>query len=82
MEKLEPTLASGPDGIPAILLKKCAKSLYKIVTILWQHRVDLGTDMIRLKEALVFPNLKDGGKTSSSASWRLISHMSELSLIF
>ena len=27
MEKLDGTLACGPDGIPALLLKKCAKTL-------------------------------------------------------
>ena len=30
VEKLEPTIASGPDGIPAILLKKCASSFLKL----------------------------------------------------
>ena len=29
MEKLDGTLACGPDGIPALLLKKCAKTLAK-----------------------------------------------------
>lgn len=70
MEKLEPTMASGQDGIPAILLKNHAKSLYKPVTKLWQESFDLGVDPIHLKRALVFPNLKDGGKRSDPASWR------------
>ena len=39
-------------------------------------------DPDRLKGALLFPNLKDGGKRSDPASWRPISHTSQLSLIF
>ena len=39
-------------------------------------------DPIRLKGALVFPNLKDGGKRSDPASWCPISHTSQLSLVF
>ena len=82
MEKLEPSMASGPDGIPAILMKKCAKALAKPLTNLWQLCFDAGVDPHRLKGALVFPNLKDGGKRSDPASWRPISHTSQLSLIF
>ena len=71
MEKLEPSLASGLDGIPAILLKKCAKVLSNPLTMLWQLSFDKGEDPIRLKGALVFPNLKEGGKHSDPTAWLL-----------
>ena len=32
MEKLDGTLGCGPDGIPALLLKKCAKTLAKPIS--------------------------------------------------
>ena len=82
MEKLEGSLACGPDRIPALLLKKCAKSLSKPLSTFWQHSLEAGEDPSRLKGALVFPNLKEGGKRSDPAAWRPISHTSQLSLIF
>ena len=82
MEKLEPSMASGPDGILALLLKKCAKTLAIPISALWQLSHDLGDNPIRLKGALVFPKLKEGGKRSDPASWRPISHTSPISLIF
>ena len=81
MEKLEPSMASGPDGIPAILMKKCAKTLAKPLANLWQICFDAGVDPHRLKGALVFPNLKDGGKRSDPASWRPISHTSHITCL-
>ena len=41
MQKLEATMTSGPDGIPVILLKNCAKSLAKPITAVWQASFDL-----------------------------------------
>ena len=35
-----------------------------------------------MKGALVFPNLKEGGKRSDPASWCPISHTSQISLVF
>ena len=82
MEKLDGTLACGPDGIPALLLKKCAKTLAKPIASFWQKSLEAGVDPIRLKGALVFPNLKEGGKRSDPSSWRPISHTSQISLVF
>ena len=73
-EELEATMASGPDGIPVILLKNCTKSLGKPITAIWQASFDLRQDPVRLKGALVFPSLKEGGKKSDPAAWRPISH--------
>ena len=82
MEKLDGTLACGPDGIPALLLKKCAKTLAIPIAKFWQQSLEVGVDPTRLKGALVFPNLKEGGKRSDPSSWRPISHTSQISLIF
>ena len=82
MTKLDGTMACGPDGIPALLLKKCANSLAGPLAKFWQASLDLGEDPSRLKGALIFPNLKDGGKRTEPASWRPISHTSQISLIF
>ena len=75
-------MACGPDGIPALLLKNCAISLAKPIAKFWQVSLDKVEDPSRLKSTLVFPNLKDGGKRTEPASWRPISHTSQLSLIF
>ena len=82
MEKLKPSMAWGTDGIPALLLKKCSKVLAKPLAMLWQICFDAGEDPWRLKGALVFSNLKKGGKHSDPASWRPISHTSQFSLVF
>ena len=82
MENLEPTAACGPEGIPAILLKKCAKALYLPLSKLWQKSFDLGKDPTRLKGAYIHPNLKDGGTQTDPASLRPRSLTSQLSLIF
>ena len=74
IEKLEATMTSGTDGIPVILLKNCAKSLAKPITAVCQACFDHRQDPVRLKGALVFPSLKEGGKKSDPAAWRPISH--------
>ena len=74
--KLDETMACGPDGIPALLLKKCANSLAIPISKFWQRSLDTGVDPTCLKGALVFQNLKEVGKRSDPASWRPISHTS------
>jgi len=82
LQKLEPTAACGPEGIPAILLKYCARTLYIPITKLWQKSYDLGYDPIPLKGAYIHPNLKEGGNRTDPAAWRPLSHTSQLSLVF
>ena len=44
MTKLDGTMACGPDGIPALLLKKCANSLAGPLAKFWQISLDKGED--------------------------------------
>ena len=82
MEKLDSSMACHLDGIPALLLKKCTKFLAKPLSLFWQKSLENGEDPVRLKGALIFPNLKEGGNRSDPAAWRPISHTSQISLIF
>ena len=55
--------AAGPDQIPAILLKRCAKGLSKPLSSLWQSSLDEGKIPATLKHGLVTPIYKGGNKT-------------------
>ena len=67
------------SGSPSEKLCKapCKTSLFNLATKSGGWRRP-----IQVKGALVFPNLKEGGKRSDPASWRPISHTSQLSLVF
>ena len=70
------------EGIPAILLKKCCKSLSLPLTILCRKSLKIGKISPRLKASYIHPQLKQGGKQSNPASWRPIALTSQISKVF
>ena len=82
MKDLALTNTAGPEGIPSILLNKCALTRASPVTLLWQKSLEAGYDPIQLKEVFVIPQLKPGANKSNPASFRPISQTSELSKDF
>ncbi|KAK4324726.1 hypothetical protein Pmani_004649 [Petrolisthes manimaculis] len=63
ISSIRPQASLGPDGVPAILLKQCMKTLSTPIYILW--RVSLHTRVIPpiLKEGFITPIYKGGDRT-------------------
>ena len=60
IDKLSSNSAGGPDGFPAILLKKCKLSLSKHIYSLWRESMDQGQVPLLLKQATITPVHKGG----------------------
>ena len=54
--------AAGPDGIPAILLKKCANPLSLPLFLLWRRSLDSGEIPLTLKQGIISPIYKGGNR--------------------
>ena len=72
LKNLKTRKASGPDKIPAILLKTCAEELTPILTFLFQQSLDQNTVPDDWKTALVTPVFKKG-KRSAPENYRPVS---------
>ncbi|CAH2267191.1 jg2924 [Pararge aegeria aegeria] len=77
---LDVNKASGPDGIPAVVLKTCAPELTPVLTRLFRHSYSAGTVPSSWKTALVHPVPKKGDK-SDPANYRPIAVTSQLSKV-
>ena len=62
IDEIKPTAAAGPDGIPAILLKKCKNALAEPLTTLWNKCMETSQIPPSLKEAIIPPIHKGGSK--------------------
>ena len=62
LQNLQPNKATGPDGIPAFLLKSAANELAPILTKLFQHSLDVGEVPADWREAWVVPIFKKGDR--------------------
>ena len=60
IDELSNNSSSGPDGVPAILLKKCKHQLCKPLFLLWRNCLDQGLTPTALKNANIIPIFKDG----------------------
>lgn len=55
--------AAGPDQVPAILLKKCTKTISTPLYILWKSSLNQGKIPAALKHGMITPIYKGGDKT-------------------
>ena len=76
-DNLSSKSAAGPDGVPAILLKNCKRSLADPLEILFRTFLSTGTIPSILKEAFVIPVHK-GGERSSPANFHPVSLTSHI----
>ena len=77
IDELNVSSASGPDGIPAVLLKKCRDSVKTPLTLLWQRSLEYGEIPDLLKAGSIVP-IHKGGDKSLPANYRpvaLTSHV-------
>ena len=57
--------ASGPDGIPAILLKSCAKELCEPIRLIWSESFDRGEVPKFYKDTYITPLYKKGDRAKA-----------------
>ena len=58
--------APGPDGIPAILLQRCAESVSLPMFLLWRSPIDNGEIPNKLTEGIVTPVFKGSNRSDCS----------------
>ena len=77
LKNLKSFTASGPDGIPTMLLKRAAVEIAPAVTLLFQASISQGKVPSQWKKAQVVPLFKKGSR-SDAANYRPISLTSVL----
>lgn len=81
ISELSPWSAAGPDGIPAILLRKCADELSIPLAIFWRKTMNCGSIPDALKRALITP-IHKGGPRDDPKNYRPIALTSHLIKVF
>ena len=78
IDELSSKAASGPDGVPAVLLKKCKDEVSFPLEMIWKKSLETGDIPEIFKLAHVIPLHKPGLNRSSPASYRPVSLTSHL----
>ena len=78
IEELSPRAAAGPDGVPAILMKKCKDAISIPLEMIWTKSFETGEIPEIFKLAHVIPLHKPGLHRSSPSSYRPVSLTSHL----
>ena len=81
IKELSPSSASGPDGIPSILLINCKEIYAKILCILWKKCLNMEVTPLNLRQPDVIPIYKAAEKTEPS-NYRPISLTSHFIKVF
>ena len=63
LQNLNPHKATGPDGIPAYLLKECSNEIAPILTLIFQCSMQQGSMPDEWKTANIIPIFKKGDRT-------------------
>ena len=81
IKELPNSSAAGPDGIPVVLLKECAKELLKTLLIVWRESLKTSTIPKKLKMGVVIPISKTGDRHQPK-NYRPISLTSHVITVF
>ena len=81
ISKLKPSTATGPDGIPAILLKKCSVELLKPLHRIFNLSLESGVFPTVWKDAFMYPVHKKGDKRNVD-NYRGISAINAVAKLF
>ena len=79
--KISENSAPGPDGIPAILLKRCCNALKLPLRLLWERSLELGEIPTGTKLGVITPVHK-GGARNEAKNYRPISLTSHIIKVF
>ena len=71
-KKLKPKLSKSPDGIPAVVLKRCSLTLAAPLSIIFEKSLETGTLPDAWKKANICPIFKKG-KRASPSNYRPVS---------
>ena len=77
IKELRPSSASGPDGVPAILLRNCSTELALPLSILWREIFQSSNIPEKLKFSLI-PPIHKGGSKSEPANYRPVALTSHI----
>ena len=78
INELSENAAPGPDGVPAVLLKRCRDSLSGPLAVLWQKSLRTGDIPDIFKLAFITPIHKPGNSRSLPENYRPVSLTSHL----
>ena len=78
IDELSPNAAPGPDGIPAILMKKCKDSISEPLCMIFSMSLETGNIPEIFKTAHITPILKPGQPKAKPESYRPVSMTSHL----
>ena len=81
MEELSPNSAPGPDGFPAILLKKCNESLARPLAQIWRKSLQSGEIPESCKTATITP-IHKGKSRAAAKNYRPVALTSHLIKVF
>ena len=81
INELSPSSAAGPDGFPALLLKKCKEELSIPLCHLWKISLEKGIVPTELKKSTITPIYK-GGNKSLAANYQPVALTSHVIKIF
>ena len=81
INELSPSSSAGPDGFPAMLLKKCKDELSLPLCLLWKKSLEIGLVPIELKKCTITP-IHKGGSRSLAANYRPVALTSHVIKIF
>ena len=81
IDEISANSAAGPDGFPAIVLKKCKEELRKPIYLIWRRSLDDGDIPDILKTSNITP-IHKGGSRQLAKNYRPIALTSHLIKIF
>ena len=81
MNELSPNAAAGPDGFPAILLKKCSSALSPPLAIIWRSSLRHGEIPVVCKTATITP-IHKGKSRAAAKNYRPVALTSHLIKVF
>ena len=81
IDELTQTSSAGPDGVPAVFLKRCKTEIAKPLYLIWRRCLDTGVTPNELLVAHVIP-IHKGNHKGLPANYRPIALTSQLVKIF